>query len=82
MKINTIGSNQTQLTLGDGTVIFFSYDTPVAAWVFGRGYLRTNKFWSKTTSGHINKWLDRMGTGTVTEVSQEDIYSLVNGVRS
>lgn len=57
MKLNTLGSNQNEITLPNGTVILFSYNTPVAACVEGAFY-RTGKHWSVTTSKHINKWLD------------------------
>lgn len=57
MKLNTIGTNQNEVTLGNGSVIFFSYNTPVAAIVEGSAY-RTEKKWSVTTSRHINQWLD------------------------
>lgn len=57
MKINNFASNQTQLELNNGTIILFSYKTPVAAYVPGQGYVRTNHKWSVTTSKHINKWL-------------------------
>ena len=57
MKLIPLASNQTQLELNDGTVILFSYKTPVAAFVPGQGYLRTNHKWSSTTTKHINKWL-------------------------
>lgn len=57
MKLNCIGSNQNEVTLSNGDVVFFSYNTPVAAIVNGQR-LRTEKFWSKTTTKHINQWLD------------------------
>jgi len=31
MKLNNLGANKTELTLTEGTVVFFSYRTPVAA---------------------------------------------------
>jgi hypothetical protein len=58
MKVNPIGPNQTELTLNEGnTLVLFSYQTPVAAFVDGKAY-RTEKKWSATTSKHINRWLD------------------------
>ena len=57
MKLNNFASNQTQINLNDGTVILFSYKTPVAAYVPGQGYIQTSKKWSKTTSKHISSWL-------------------------
>ncbi len=57
MKLTPIAANQTEVSYNDGTQVFFSYQTPVAAYLPERGYVRTAKFWSKTTSRHINKWL-------------------------
>lgn len=57
MKLSPIGSNQTQLSLENGVEILFSYSTPVAAFIPGRGWVRTDKYHSKTTSAHINKWI-------------------------
>lgn len=58
MKLRIIGSNQTEVIKGDGTVIFFSYETPVAAFVPGKGLLRVDTKYSVTTTKHINQWLD------------------------
>ena len=58
MKLNNIGSNQTELEYSDGTKIFFSYSTPVAGWNNEVGYFRTTKKYSRTTSRHINKYLE------------------------
>ena len=68
MKLTPIAANQTEGSINDGTQIFFSYRTPVAAYLPERGYVRTERFWSKTTSRHINKWLQ--GVNNVSEVSQ------------
>ena len=57
MKLTPIAANQTQISLNNGTEVFFSYKTPVAAYLPEKGYVRTEKFWSVTTSRHINKWL-------------------------
>ena len=37
--------------------ILVSYNTPVAAFILGRGYVRTSQYYSVTTSKHINQWL-------------------------
>ena len=55
-QIKVIGSNQTQLTRADGTIIFYSYNTPVCAWIGNKLY-KTNKKWSNTTSKHINAYI-------------------------
>ena len=75
MKLTPIAANQTQLNLNDGTEVFFSYKTPVAAYCPSKGYIRTAKYWSVTTSRHINKWLK--GITEVTEVPQEYLTELV-----
>ena len=74
MKLTPIAANQTELSLNNGTQVFFSYKTPVAAYCPSKGYIRTAKYWSVTTSRHINKWLK--GIDNVTEVSQEFLYEL------
>ena len=56
VSLVTLGPNRTELRLGNGTIVFFSYDTPVAAMVNGVEYC-TNKKYSVTTSKHINQWL-------------------------
>ena len=69
MNLTPIAANQTQLSFTNGAEVFFSYKTPVAAYCPLRGYIRTEKFWSVTTSRHINKWLK--GITEVTKVSQK-----------
>lgn len=57
MKIKSIGSNKTELEL-DNLLILISYETPVAAIRYnGKGALKTEEFFSITTSKHINQWL-------------------------
>jgi len=55
MKLKQIAANQTVLSIGNNEV-FFSYETPVAAFVSGEGYVATDKFFSKTTSRHIGNY--------------------------
>ena len=74
MKLTPLGANQTEVSINDGTQIFFSYRTPVAAYLPSKGYVRTERFWSKTTSRHINKWLQ--GVNNVSEVSQTVLDNL------
>lgn len=57
MKLNPVKENVTELHVNDRLTVLFSYKTPVAAWVSGLGYVRTDKFWSVTTSRHINQWI-------------------------
>ena len=74
MNLTPIAANQTVLSFTNGAEVFFSYKTPVAAYCPLRGYIRTAKYWSTTTSRHINKWLK--GIDNVTEVSQNYLYEL------
>ena len=74
MNLTPIAANQTELSFTNGARVFFSYKTPVAAYCPLRGYIRTAKFWSVTTSRHINKWLKDVNN--VTEVSQDYLYEL------
>lgn len=55
--LKNLGSNKVEITKADGTVVFYSYNTPVAARVNGE-YFRTSRRFSVTTSKHINQWLD------------------------
>lgn len=55
MKVKSIGSNQTEIILLDGTQVLVSYETPVAAKINGE-YYRTEQRHSVTTTKHINKW--------------------------
>ncbi len=75
MKLKKVGSNMTEISAGDMTVLF-SYDTPVACNIAGDGWYRTEKKWSKTTSRHINKWLNGI---TAAEKPQEFFDKLMAG---
>lgn len=84
MKLNPIGPNQTEVTTVDGQ-IFFSYRTPVAAILAkapegmpeGCTVVRTSKSWSRTTSRHINKWLD----GLNAEEMPQDFFDNLGATR-
>lgn len=73
MELRNIGSNQTEVQT-DKARVLYSYSTPVAAYVIGRGYLRTEAYYSRTTSKHINQWI---AGATATVVSQADIDKLI-----
>ena len=82
MQLTPIASNMTEIETKDARILF-SYRTPVAAYVFGRGYVKTEKWYSTTTTRHINKWIsmDMPVTGysavTTTEVPQTYLDKLV-----
>ncbi len=67
MQLKRIAVNQTEVVLNNGTKVFFSYDTPVAAQLPDYEYVRTATKWSVTTSRHINKWLDGVNATTVSQ---------------
>lgn len=82
--LERLGPSSHVLTLKDGTRILFSYGTPVAAdvtyksiGVKGREFLKTSTFHSRTTSGHVARFL---GSNQARAVDQVVLDSLVAGV--
>lgn len=58
LTVQPIASNMTLLQTPTALVLF-SYSTPVAVYdKRNHDYFKTAKYWSKTTTRHINKWLD------------------------
>jgi len=76
LKLTPIAANQNEVELTNGTQVFFSYKTPVAAYLPEKGYVRTEKFWSVTTSRHINKYLQ--GVTNVETIPQAVLDNLTN----
>ena len=58
MKLTPIAANQTLVSYNNGKEVLFSYSTPVAGYSTELGYICTNKYYSKTTTKHINKYLN------------------------
>lgn len=83
MNLRPIKANMTELDLNNGeTLVLFSYKTPVASrYVAPSGktrLIKTEKFWSVTTSRHINTWVKEFGAGANVEMeSQNFIDGLV-----
>lgn len=73
IKLVNLGANVNMLNTPKASILF-SYSTPVAAFVSGRGWIRTTTKYSKTTTGHINKWL---AGANAAEVPQSDIDALL-----
>lgn len=73
MRVRVIGSNMSEVETKRGRILI-SYSTPVSAFIYGeapgKGCYRTEKFWSKTTSKHINKWLN----GSVAEEKPQEFF--------
>ena len=80
MKLTKLGPNKTELTLHDGTVVFFSYKTPVAALIPGEGWVRTDEKYSVTTSKHINQWLAENNAEFVDTVNQHRLDALTGAL--
>ncbi len=80
MKIKPIGANQTEFQYeypGYEKTMLFSYETPVACILDGTAF-KTDKYWSKTTTKHINQWLKQYDH---VEVRPQDFFNgLVGGV--
>ena len=74
MKLNQIGSNQTEITTARGNKVLYSYETPVAAWT-EQGAFRTATKYSVTTTKHITAYLGK-DVGKV--VDQKFFDSLVS----
>ncbi len=75
MKVNQVGSNQTEIERAGGVVVLFSYRTPVAVFVPGRGALCSSEYYSRTTGRHVNVAVARWGCERV-KVAQAEIDSL------
>ena len=75
MQLTPIAANQTEIETADAR-IFFSYRTPVAAYVFGRGYVKSETWYSSTTSRHINKWMGKDIADTCDTVSETFLRGL------
>ena len=81
MKIKSLGKNIT-LVSTDKAIVLVSYETPVAAYIRGNEatgtqprYVRTSKFYSTTTSKHINRYLDGV---TAETVDPAELEALIN----
>lgn len=78
MKIKSIKANQTQVEFNDGTIVFVSYETPVAAFIPRQGIIRTCKQWSQTTTKHINQWIRDNFSDKVTV--KKELQSILDGL--
>lgn len=72
LQVIPLKPNQTVLRVGAGLEILFSYQTPVAAFIPGMGYVKSSKKYSRTTSKHVSQWASYN-----QEISQEKLDSMV-----
>ncbi len=85
MKLKSLGANQTELILNDGSQILFSYETPVCvrteAMHYGQMQTRvcvTTEKYSRTTSKHINNWVANL-SDIIQMVPQSEIDTFAKG---
>jgi hypothetical protein len=77
MKLNRInGTAATEVELPNGNTVLFSYATPVAVHIPGRGYFKTSSFYSRTTSKHIGQFLARNGGSKILMMPQADLDAM------
>ena len=75
MELKSLAANRTLLIFNRGiTEILFSYETPVAGYSNKLGYIKTDQWYSSTTTRHINKYI---GAKTHTVVDQSVINDLL-----
>lgn len=67
MKLTRLNANANILTTPSGAEVLFSYQTPVAIHWPGEPWIRTETFYSRTTSKHISA----VAPGALTVSPQE-----------
>ena len=77
MKLERLGPSMTVLHLQNGFNVLFSYEIPVAAWVGHDGYIKSDKFVSRTSADHVTKWLKG---NTVQVVPHDEIAKLIEEI--
>jgi hypothetical protein len=65
-------TNTSTVRLTDGREVCLSYGVPVAAFVPGRGYLKTARKYSTTTSRHANAY-----AGASATVVPDDVFCVL-----
>ena len=53
MEMQRIDPNMAVIMFKDGTRIMFSFDVPVAAYIPGRGYVKSSRYFSRSSNYHI-----------------------------
>jgi len=76
MILRQLGSNQTELSLNNGTSLFFSYETPVAGYSSDLGWFKTSTYYSRTTSKHINQYFKHADKDKIRIVSDDVIAEM------
>ena len=74
MKLHSFANNRTVLIFNGGTTeVFFSYETPVAGFSDKLGWVKTDKWYSSTTTRHINKYIDGKNHTVVSQSVIDDL---------
>lgn len=56
MELQPLAQNAFVVALKNGVRLLYSYGSPAAVYVPGRGYLRTEWYISRTTSAHVTEF--------------------------
>ena len=74
MELQSLAANRTLLIFNRGiTEILFSYSTPVAGYSNKLGYIKTDQWYSSTTTRHINKYIDGKAHKVVSQSTINDL---------
>lgn len=74
IPVKPSGRDPVVLEYRDGTRLLFSYETPVAAYVPGEGFIATNEAVTPTTARRIRDWI---GSASFRDVDQADIFAVI-----
>ena len=81
MKLKQIGNNQSLISYNNGTDVLFSYETPVAGYILGEGYFVSEQYYSKTTSKHVNAFINNAAQALDCEIKPKKVeQSFVEGL--
>lgn len=78
MELNKQGPNLTVLRLHGGIELLFSYSIPVAARLVSGEYVKTARFYSRTTTKHVNEFI---GQNVARVVGQDVIDAITKEAR-
>ena len=76
-RIKQLGANKAEVHLKDGTVLFISYETVVAAKLPNFDYIRTSTNHSRTTQKHITQWLKGVNAEEKSQDFLDNLLPLV-----
>jgi hypothetical protein len=83
MKLKSIAKNQTEVQFISGNyeiTVFFSYETPVAVYIFhpvSSYIIKTDEKYSATTTKHINQFISRYPTNRIKTHAQKTINNIL-----